>query len=261
MIWVQSILFFILGSAVTGFLVMLVFPLVWRRALFLANKAVRMEVPISLNEVEVERDFLRAEHATSIARLEELLKIADNRYAHALLDLSKVRERNYYLLPFEQTAHELSSLNKQLGAEIITLKLELNAAKSSNYEHNQTEIKYQQALASIKELRNNADFNNETDILDLNLRDGGEPQGSNNCLEAEISRLNDDNSNLQAAHQQALNVLREQIKIMTAMIVANVAVQEGAESPILEFIANDKNPDSLAGLIKTNVTSGSSKNA
>lgn len=268
MIWVQSILFFILGSAVTGFLVMLVFPLIWRRALFLANKAVRMEVPISLNEVEVERDFLRAEHATEVARLEELLKMADDRYAQALLDISKVRERNYYLLPFEQTTRELSSSNKQLGSEIITLKQELNAAKSIQHQKNQiedkladVEEKYQQALALIKDLRGNLLANNETDVLDLNLHDGGDRHEVDNESENEISRLYDDNLHLQAAHQQAVDVLRGQIKIMAAMLVANVAVEEGDKSPILEFIAKAEDPDSLAGLIKTNVTSISSKAA
>ncbi|WP_182417259.1 hypothetical protein [Bartonella sp. HY038] len=268
MIWVQSILFFIFGSAVTGFLVMLVFPLVWRRALFLANKAVRMEVPVSLNEVEVERDFLRAEHATTVARLEELLKISENRYAEALLHASKMRERNYYLASFEQQTQELIDSNKQLSHEIVTLKQELNVAKSALLEQKaltigstMAESNDNETSATVENFNKNLSTDNQQDFKKLNLRGEGDMQSLTALTDQEISHFYEENKKLLVAKEQTLNVLREQIKTMAAILVANVAANEGADSPIFGLISKDENANSLARLIKRNSANVSNKTA
>jgi|GEM_PF-1036896 len=90
---VQSVLGFILGFAAAVFVLILCAPIIWRRALFLAQKVVRTELPLSLKEVEADRDFLRARHAVIVCRLqEELAQERQEDYARKLA-LSQARER------------------------------------------------------------------------------------------------------------------------------------------------------------------------
>lgn len=90
---VQSVLGFILGFAAAVFILILCAPPLWRRALFLAQKVVRTELPLSLKEVEADRDFLRARHAVAVCRLqEELDKEREDDQARKLA-LSRARER------------------------------------------------------------------------------------------------------------------------------------------------------------------------
>ncbi|KAA6405826.1 hypothetical protein [Candidatus Tokpelaia sp.] len=90
---VQSVLGFILGFAAAVFVLILCAPIIWRRALFLAQKVVRTELPLSLKEVEADRDFLRARHAVIVCRLqEELAQERREDYARKLA-LSQARER------------------------------------------------------------------------------------------------------------------------------------------------------------------------
>lgn len=87
------ILGFIIGCVAAVFLTMLVAPFIWRRALFLARKIVRSELPLSLKEVEADRDFLRARQAADICRLqEELIKERQDNHSRKLA-LSRGREQ------------------------------------------------------------------------------------------------------------------------------------------------------------------------
>lgn len=68
---VQAIVFFVLGVAVTGLLLMLIGPLVWRRMLRQARKKVEKEFPVPLKEVETYRTFLRSEVTVTLAHLQK----------------------------------------------------------------------------------------------------------------------------------------------------------------------------------------------
>lgn len=253
MIWVQFIVFFILGATITAFLMVLFFPFVWRRALYLANKAVRMEIPVSLAEIEVERDFLRAEHATNIARLEELLNIAENRYADMLLDYSKMREHNYDISCFERSLQGLSVLGQQFKEEVVLIKAQLNGVDA--LPHNMAEIKVklanvekinQKILYEIKQLQEKATVKNMDANHNIN-------SATKTDLQLEIKHLLEKNEHLQITQEAIRGLLRKQITGMAAMLVAHIAVNEGKGSPILKLISKTEKSGSLAGLIDKNI--------
>ncbi|WP_375683602.1 hypothetical protein [Bartonella sp. AP281QHHD] len=64
---IQSFLFFILGVAFTSWLLVLLSPFIWRKAVHFAYKDVCAKMPLSLAEIEANHDFLRAQHAVELA--------------------------------------------------------------------------------------------------------------------------------------------------------------------------------------------------
>ncbi len=71
---IQSILFFSLGFLCAGFLALMVAPAIWRRAVVLTRKRIEASVPLSLTEIQADKDRMRAEFAMSTRRLEMSIK-------------------------------------------------------------------------------------------------------------------------------------------------------------------------------------------
>ncbi|RWX60080.1 hypothetical protein EN780_32935, partial [Mesorhizobium sp. M4B.F.Ca.ET.089.01.1.1] len=67
---VQSILFFALGFLCAGFLALLIAPAIWRRAVALTRRRVEASMPLTLAEIQANKDQVRAEFAMSTRRLE-----------------------------------------------------------------------------------------------------------------------------------------------------------------------------------------------
>lgn len=67
---IQSALVFIFGFVAASLLALLVAPSIWRRAVHLTRKRIESAVPLTANELQAEKDRLRAEHAISVSRLE-----------------------------------------------------------------------------------------------------------------------------------------------------------------------------------------------
>ena len=67
---ITTILLILLGFFIAGFLALALAPLVWRRAVRLTTKRIEASMPLSTNELEAEKDRLRASHAMAARRLE-----------------------------------------------------------------------------------------------------------------------------------------------------------------------------------------------
>jgi chromosome segregation ATPase len=89
---VQSILFFILGFLCAGFLVALVAPAVWRRAVALTRKRIEATTPLTLAEIQADKDRIRAEFAISVRKLEMELKALREKHAAQLVELNRGKE-------------------------------------------------------------------------------------------------------------------------------------------------------------------------
>ncbi|MEZ5780513.1 MAG: hypothetical protein R3D70_02515 [Rhizobiaceae bacterium] len=71
---IESSLFFSLGFLCASFLALMVAPSIWRRAVNLTRRRIEASVPLTLNEIQADKDKLRAEFAMSTHRLEKSLK-------------------------------------------------------------------------------------------------------------------------------------------------------------------------------------------
>ncbi|EJF83060.1 hypothetical protein MCY_01581 [Bartonella rattimassiliensis 15908] len=127
--FIQSFLFFILGVATTSWLLVLLSPLIWRKAVHFAYKDVCAKIPLSLAEIEANHDFLRAQHAVELANNQQKYESLQKKYAQQKIQLSQVTEQLYRLyLPTQDTPTKEAIAIKQNIATTNTFKEKQNDA-------------------------------------------------------------------------------------------------------------------------------------
>ena len=89
---IQSILFFTLGFLTAGFLALMVAPAIWRRAVILTRKRIEASVPLTMNEIQADKDRLRAEFAMSTRRLEMSIKSFRDKASTQIIEINRNRE-------------------------------------------------------------------------------------------------------------------------------------------------------------------------
>ncbi len=101
---IQSFLFFILGVASTSWLLVLLSPLIWRKAVHFAHKNVCAQIPLSLTEIQANHDFVRAQHAVELAKNQQKYESLQKKYAQQKIHLSQLKEQLYQLYLSAQNA-------------------------------------------------------------------------------------------------------------------------------------------------------------
>jgi predicted nucleic acid-binding Zn-ribbon protein len=89
---IESILFFTLGFLCAGFLALMVAPTIWRRAAALTRKRIEASVPLSLNDIQADKDRMRAEFAMSTRRLEMSIKAFRDKASGQIIEINRNRE-------------------------------------------------------------------------------------------------------------------------------------------------------------------------
>ena len=132
---VQSVLLFSLGFLSAAFLALMVAPAIWGRAVALTKKRIEASLPMSLNEVQADKDQLRAEFALSTRRLELSVKTFKEKIAHQMAEIAKNREelvrlsterddKNLGLTQVEEETAQLRSEMKKQKETLVALKKE-----------------------------------------------------------------------------------------------------------------------------------------
>lgn len=89
---ITTILLILLGFFTAGFLALLLAPLVWRRAVRLTTKRIEASLPLSANELEAEKDRLRASHAMVARRLEMNIENLNRKTSSQLVELARLSD-------------------------------------------------------------------------------------------------------------------------------------------------------------------------
>lgn len=89
---IQTTLFFILGFLCAGFLALMIAPAVWRRAAALTRRRIEASVPLTMDEIQADKDRMRAEFAMSTRRLEMNLQSFREKSAGQLVEINRNRE-------------------------------------------------------------------------------------------------------------------------------------------------------------------------
>jgi hypothetical protein len=76
-----------------GFLALMVAPAIWRRAVALTRKRVEASVPLTLAEIQADKDRSRAEFAMATRRLEMNIKTLREKSAEQLVEINRGREQ------------------------------------------------------------------------------------------------------------------------------------------------------------------------
>ena len=89
---IQSILIFALGFLCAGLLALMIAPAIWRRAVRLTKKRVEASAPLTLAEIQADKDRIRAEHAMALRRVEISAKTFREKAAAQIIEINRNRE-------------------------------------------------------------------------------------------------------------------------------------------------------------------------
>lgn len=112
---IEYALLIMLGFFVGGLIAFLLAPTIWHRAVRLTTKRLEATMPMSLSEIEADKDLLRASYAIRIRRLEAGLNKARDKSANQLVNISKLQM-------------EIAELNQKIAVLNAELEERNNAA-------------------------------------------------------------------------------------------------------------------------------------
>ena len=88
---IEYALLIMLGFCVGGLIALLLAPTLWHRAVRLTTKRLEATLPMSLSDIEADKDLLKASYAIKIRRLEAGLNKAREKSANQLVEISKLQ--------------------------------------------------------------------------------------------------------------------------------------------------------------------------
>jgi len=108
----EAILYFVLGFLSAALLALMVAPAIWNRAVVLTKRRIESSIPLTLNEIQADKDQLRAEFAMSTRRLEMSVEELKNKASTQLIEVNRKRDE----------LNKLDHQNKERYAEIRKLE-------------------------------------------------------------------------------------------------------------------------------------------
>ena len=154
---IEPIMFVAIGVFITGLLVLGVIPLVHARAVRLTQRRLEALTPLSMAEIQAEKDQLRAEFAMSTRRLEMSVEQMKAKTISQLADLGKkseaigrlkleLGEKSAGLFALEakekQLADDLAAAQAELAAKAAALELAQRALAVAQAELSQTNTNF-----------------------------------------------------------------------------------------------------------------------
>lgn len=88
----EAILYFILGFLAAALIALMVSPAIWNRAVVLTRKRIEASVPLTLNEIQADKDQLRAEFAMSTRRLEMSVEDLRDKASRQIIEVNRKRD-------------------------------------------------------------------------------------------------------------------------------------------------------------------------
>jgi chromosome segregation ATPase len=187
---VQSILFFVLGFLTAGFVVLLIAPSVWRRAVSVTRQRVEAKLPMTLDEIRADKDSLRAEHAMALRKVEVQLKSAQEKLLTQAVELSRSREAQKAHVTDhadkDRTVSELEAARGSLSEDIAKRDEQIKALAAQLVEAESMLEKRAQEIEEIGRLYDEASLSSSNRQIELVSR------------ESEIGKLCDDMSALRS---------------------------------------------------------------
>jgi chromosome segregation ATPase len=198
---IQFVLLFCFGFLTAVLLALLVAPAFRRRAVRLTERRIRATVPLTMNEIQAEKDGLRAEFAMSSRRLEMKVKSLRERVAAQMVEIERSHQE-------QGRVEEERDQAKQEAAEREAKIGELEAALRARAEEFQAlSAKFEELAARM------AEKDAEISRLDLAATDASLEVGSRKielaAREAEVAKLKDDAARLKEQRRQGEDKLRE----------------------------------------------------
>jgi chromosome segregation ATPase len=88
----EGILYFVLGFLSSALIALMISPAIWNRAVVLTRKRIEASVPLTLNEIQADKDQLRAEFAMSTRRLEMSVEELRDKASRQVIEINRKRD-------------------------------------------------------------------------------------------------------------------------------------------------------------------------
>jgi DNA repair exonuclease SbcCD ATPase subunit len=190
----QSSLVFVLGFLSAGFIALIVAPMVWRRAVALTRKRIEASVPLTLTEIQADKDRMRAEFAMATRRLEINFKNFREKAAAQIVEINRNREELKQLMAERTERHEaLTRLEVQAGEVRAELHRREDELQVLTEKLEEAENLLEQRAAEIEKLGrmyDDASFTSSNRQLEIVAR------------ENEIEKLNNDMATLRSERRE-----------------------------------------------------------
>ena len=234
----QSSLFFVLGFLSAGFLALIVAPAVWRRAVALTRKRIEASVPLTLTEIQADKDRMRAEFAMATRRLEISFKTFREKAAGQIVEINRNREELKRLMSERSERHEaLTKLEAQAGEVRAELRRREDQLENLSEQLGQAEQLLEQKALEIEKLGrmyDDASFTSSSRQLEIVARESDIEKLSNDMAtlraeRREIDRRNQEITTESRTVRESLKAEQERALALEARIerlVATIADRE-----------------------------------
>ncbi|KQZ14368.1 hypothetical protein ASD44_10010 [Mesorhizobium sp. Root554] len=192
---VQSALFFILGFLCAGFLAVLLGPAIWRRAVRLTQRRVEASLPMTLAEIQADKDRARADHAMAVRRLEVTNKALQEKAATQTVEIARGHEdlkaSKASLTAREEAASQLEARIAALEAELGRREEQIQLGSEKLAKAEQALKQRETALGELEKLYDEASFSSSNRQIELVAR------------ESQIDKISGDVSQLRSQRKEA----------------------------------------------------------
>jgi hypothetical protein len=254
-----------LGFLVASLLALMLAPPLWRRAVRLTTRRIEASMPMSVTDIQADKDQLRAEYAVELRRVEVALEKAKDKAARELVQANKRRVEIAVLNDelaaakgrLEENANANRVLEQTIKRRLPDLEARIKAAKEAiaELEASNTELRTTVAsqTAALKEARAAVQTQRgEIEGLRGALEGGGrvlrlgksDPEMTKETqrLNAELSRLKEELARQQANAEENA-ALRHELDKLAAQLLAAALGQPmpepvaAAATPFVPFTA------------------------
>jgi chromosome segregation ATPase len=215
---IQPILFFTLGFLSAGFLALLVAPAFWRRAANLTRKRVEASVPMTLDEIQADKDRMRAEFAMSARRLEINAEALRQKNAAQIIEIGRGREEikalNSVIDEKSAAIAELEAAGEALRADLRQRTDELQRLSAKLAENDEALKKRAAEIAKLGRMYDDASFSSSSRQIELVARESELEQLRNEAVSAK-GKAEEADKQFQEREREAATLreaLRDEVK-------------------------------------------------
>jgi len=188
---VQSVLFFALGFLCAVFLVSLIAPAVWRRAVVLTRRRLEASLPLTPAEIQADKDRVRAEYAMTTRKLEMTVKSLQEKTAEQLVEIGRGREALKGLAVEKKDKNQALSDLQAKTAELRQREEDLQKLSDRLAQTERTLEKRALELQKLEQMYDDASFSSSNRQIELVAR------------ESELEKLANDIAVLRSQRKEA----------------------------------------------------------
>ncbi|CDX53041.1 conserved exported hypothetical protein [Mesorhizobium plurifarium] len=168
---VQSVLFFVLGFLCAVFLVSLVAPAVWQRAVVLTRRRLEASLPLTQAEIQADKDRVRAEYAMTTRRLEITVKNLQEKVAEQLVEIGRGREALKGLAVETKDKNQALSDLQAKNAELRQREEDLHRLSEKHAQTERALEKRALELQKLEQMYDDASFSSSNRQIELVARE------------------------------------------------------------------------------------------